>query len=76
MKDKDTDSKKIQPANKEQLLSPFEDMDQWMDDFFHPGWMHSYRHRWPNWGDVGSVFKRRIPKVDVIDRENEIVIHA
>ena len=75
-KKKDTDSKKIQPLEKEQVLSPFEDMDHWMDDFFHPGWMHPYRQRWPNWGDFGEVFKGRVPKVDVIDRENEIIIHA
>ena len=76
-KEKNTASKEIQPSDKGRVLSPFEEMDHWFDDaFFHPGWMHPYRHRWPNWGDFGSAFKGRIPKVDVIDRESEIVIHA
>ena len=75
-KEKETENKEIQPSDKERALSPFEEMDHWFDDFFHPGWMHPYRHRWPNWGDFEPSFKGRMPKVDVIDRESEIVIHA
>ena len=75
--EKNTESKEIQPSNKERLLSPFEEMEHWFDDdFFHPGWMNPYRHRWPTWGDLGPSFKGRTPKVDVIDRESEIVIHT
>ena len=75
-KKKDKESKQIQPSDKERVLSPFGEMDHWFDDFLQPGWMHPYRHRWPNWGDFGPAFKGRMPKVDVIDRESEIVIHA
>ena len=74
--EKDTDRKKMQPSDKERELSPFGEMDQWLYDFFHRGWNHPYRHRWPTWGDLEGSFKGRIPKVDVIDRECEIVIHA
>ncbi len=75
-KEKETESKEIQPSDKERVLSPFGEMDHWFDDFFQPSWMHPYRHRWPDWGDYGPAFKGRMPKVDVIDRESEIVIHA
>lgn len=52
-KEKDTESKGIKPSDEEHLLSHFEEMDHCFGDFFHPGWMHPYRHRWPNWGDFG-----------------------
>ena len=42
--EKDTESKGINPSDEERLLSSFEEIDHWFGDFFHPGWMHPYRH--------------------------------
>ena len=76
--EENTESKEIQSSDKDRVPSPFGEMDHWFDDFFHPGWMHPCRQQWPNWRDrdIESPIKGRIPKVDVIDRDKEIVIHA
>jgi len=52
-------------------LSPFEEMDRWMDamtgGFFRP-----MRWEWPAWTETGLP----APKVDVVDRDNEILVRA
>jgi HSP20 family protein len=52
------------------LLSPFEEMDRLFEGFFPRGWMRPMRWEWPSWAEI----ERRFPKVDVIDRDNEIVV--
>lgn len=58
----------VRPAR---ALSPFEGMDRmfdrWFENFFQPGGLRPYRMDWP---------ETRIPKVDVIDRDDEVVMRA
>ncbi len=54
------------------LLSPFEEMDRLFEGFFPRGWMRPMRWEWPSLAEI----ERRFPKVDVIDRDNEIVVKA
>lgn len=53
-------------------LSPFEEMDRLLEGFFPRGWLRPMRWEWPSWAEI----ERRFPKVDVIDRDNEIVVKA
>lgn len=53
-------------------LSPFEEMDRLFEGFVPRGWMRPMRWEWPSWAEI----ERRFPKVDVIDRDNEIVVKA
>lgn len=57
-------------------VSPIEEMDRWFEGFFPRGWMRPFRVDWPSWGDVAVPFEGRIPKVDVIDRDDEVVVRA
>ncbi|MEW6133475.1 MAG: Hsp20/alpha crystallin family protein [Pseudomonadota bacterium] len=54
------------------LLSPFEEMDRLFEGFFPRGWLRPMRWEWPSLAEI----ERRFPKVDVIDRDNEIVVKA
>lgn len=56
------------------LLSPFERMERMFGEIAPRGWLRD----WPSWFDfeVESPFEGRVPKVDVIDRDNEIVLRA
>jgi HSP20 family protein len=69
--------KKATPAH---YLSPFEEMERRMeslfDEFFGPRWMR--RHRWgsPWWTEMTQPFEGRMPSVDVVDREDEILVRA
>lgn len=55
-------------------LSPFDEFDQWFEDFVPRGWMQPFFRR--GWPDMEAAFGAKMPKVDVIDREGELVIRA
>lgn len=65
----------IQKAAPARVLSPFEEMDRMFDQFLRRGWMRPWRFEWPSFPEV-SLPEIKVPKVDVIDRENEVVVKA
>lgn len=61
-------------------LSPFEEMEHWMERFFSSGWpdydpWSLFRRPWPSLLREGAL-GMRLPKVDVIDRDEEVVVKA
>lgn len=56
-------------------LSPFEEMDRMFDQYFRRGWMRPWRMEWPGYPDL-AVPEMKVPKVDVVDRENEVAVKA
>jgi HSP20 family protein len=74
---------KITPVKKEaerlhpkRLLTPFEDMEHWAEDFFPRGWLRQHRWDWPVSTGFSTMLEERMPKVDIIDRDNEVFIKA
>ena len=58
-------------------LSPFEEMDRAFDTLFHRGWMRPFHEMFPEWPVFGHrEFELQMPRVDVIDREKEILVRA
>ena len=64
---------KAQPAR---ALSPFEEMDRLFESFFPRSWLHPLH--WPRtgWGELAEPFEGKMPRVDVVDRDNEILVKA
>ncbi len=56
-------------------LNPFEQMERMFDAFFPRGWMRPMRWDWPR-AELGAPFAGETPRVDVIDREDEILVRA
>ena len=54
------------------MVSPFESMDRMFDDFFGRGWLRPFRRDWLAFPELDIS----IPKVDVIDRDEEVVVRA
>ena len=52
----------------------FDEFEQWFEDFFQRGWMQPFFRR--GWPEFESAFGGKLPKVDVIDRDDEIVVRA
>ncbi len=69
-KQETTKGQEVQKVSPARALSPFEEMDRMFDNFFRRGWMRPWRFEWPGFPEM------RMPKVDVIDRDNEIVVRA
>lgn len=65
---------KMQKAKSGHVLSPFEEMDRLFDAYFSRGWLQPFQ--WPGLPKMPAPFEGRIPSVDVIDREEEIVVKA
>jgi HSP20 family protein len=65
--------KKAEPA---QALNPFEEIDRFFDNYFSRRWMHPLRWARPSWGDLPMPFEGKMPHVDVVDREDEIIVKA
>lgn len=55
--------------------TPWDEMDRWFDDLASRGWLRS-RFDWPAWAESRAGEGMRAPKVDVIDRDNELVLTA
>jgi HSP20 family protein len=69
-------SKKSMVSTPPQSLSSFEDMERWFDEFLPSHFMHPFNHNWPAWPNLDIQTKGRFPKVDVIDKDTEILIRA
>jgi HSP20 family protein len=73
---KPEETKKPVPAH---ALSPFEEMEHMMERMFEGmfprGWMRPFRWDRPLLGEFPSV-QAWMPKVDLIDREDELVLRA
>lgn len=73
--------KEIQKAAPARALGPFEDMERMMERMFEGslfprGWMLPFRWERPLWREVAAPFEGRVPSVDVVDREDEVVVRA
>ena len=80
-----TESKKEPaPAEKRQELQKataggwwgsYDEMDRLFDNFMRRGWMRPWRFEWPSFPEL-TTLEGRMPKVDVVERDNEIVVRA
>ncbi len=62
--------KKVETAH---VLSPFEEMERMYNDYFARGWSHP---DWPPFSRVAQPFEGKSPSVDVIDRDDVIIVKA
>ena len=57
-------------------LTPFEEMSHFFENISHRNWMRPLHMDWPDWRHMHSPFAGKLPHVDVIERDDEIVLHA
>lgn len=55
-------------------MSPFEEMDRFFETMMPRGWMRPFRWEWPHMPELAAFDK--MPRVDVIDRDNEVLVRA
>jgi len=64
---------KVEPAH---ALSPFEEMERFFEGALPRGWMRRMGWGFPEWAETHLPFEGRMPKVDVIERDDAIVVRA
>lgn len=71
IREKHIPEKTVEPSHP---LTPFEDFERWFDDAFPTAWRH--RRGWPSWGELTRPAERLAPRVDVVERDDEILVRA
>ena len=70
--------REVQRITPSRAVTPFEEMDRMFDrmfeSFFPRGWMQPLRWERPAWRE--ALAEARVPRVDVIDREDDILVRA
>jgi HSP20 family protein len=51
-------------------------MDRLFENYFTRGWLHPFRWARPSWGELDMPFEGKMPNVDVVDRDDEIIVKA
>lgn len=63
-------------ARRRGMFAPFEDIDRMFEDFFRRGWLSPFRMELPTRAEAARPFEGRTPRVDLIDRDEDIVLRA
>ena len=66
----------VQRAAPARALGPVEDLERRFDNFFRRSFMRPSQWDWPSWSELTAPLEEKLPRVDVIDREEEIVVRA
>ena len=57
-------------------LRPFEEMERWFESMFPRGGMTPLRAEWAPFARASTLFSHRMPAVDMIDRDDQVVVRA
>jgi HSP20 family protein len=57
-------------------MSPWDEMEHWFDRVGRRGWFHPGLWEWPSHLESVTPFRGGMPKVDVVDRDAEVVVRA
>lgn len=68
--------KGIQTLRPAHIPTPFEEADRWFESLFPRGWLRPLRAEWPAWSEMAAPVQARMPNVDVIDRDDEVIVRA
>ena len=71
-----TKTRDIVEATPRRELSLFDDMDRMFDSFLTRGWLRPFREMWPEWARFEEGAELRTPRVDVINRDEEVLVRA
>jgi HSP20 family protein len=67
------DTRKTTPVR---ALSPFEEMERLFGSMFPRARMRPLEWEWPSWGEMTSLVEAKLPKLDIIERDDEVLVRA
>ena len=66
----------VHRAPPSRILSPFEEMERMFETLMPRGWLRPARWEWPEWSELAAPFEGRVPKVNVVERDEDILVKA
>lgn len=67
------ETRKHQPVR---ALTPFEEMERMFGSMLPRARLRPSDWEWPSWGEMTSMVEARTPRLDIIERDNEVVVRA
>jgi HSP20 family protein len=64
----------VKKAAPSRLTSSIDELERLFDEYFPRGWLR--RWEWPPFPEFARRMELRVPKIDVIDRNDEVVVKA
>lgn len=69
-------NKDVSRGEPKHLLSPFDNIEKLFEDFFPRSMLRQFKSEWPSTSTLAAPFEGGMPKVDIIDRDDEIFVRA
>jgi len=57
-------------------LSPFDEMERIFEHLMPRGWLRPLSWDRPLWSELGGRFEMKAPRIDVLDRDEDVVVRA
>lgn len=73
---KEKKGKEMEAKNPSKAMTPWEEMDRFFDSVMSRGWAWPFHMDMPAWNDLMKPFAGKAPRVDVVNRENEVLVRA
>jgi HSP20 family protein len=70
------ETKTLRTSETPRTMTPWDEMERWFEEFGRRGWLHPFTWEWPRAMEAMAPFEGRMPRVDLIDREDEIIVRA
>lgn len=57
-------------------LSPFDEIERVFEHLMPRGWLRPLAWDRPLWSELGGRFEMKVPRIDVLDRDEDVVVRA
>lgn len=74
--EKKQSKQEIQKVESTRAVNPFEEMERMFDNYLSHGWLRPFHMEWPTFPKMTGPFEGKTPSVDVINRDNEVIVKA
>lgn len=58
------------------VLSPLDEIERVFENLMPRGWLRPFAWDRPLWSELGGRFEMKAPRIDVLDRDEEVVVRA
>jgi len=72
----EAESKDVKKATPVRVLNPFEEMERMFGGLFPQARIRPLDWQWPSWGEMTSLVEAKMPKLDIIERDDEVLVRA
>jgi len=68
--------KEVRKATPSHVLSPWEEMERMFGGLFPRARLRPRDLEWPSWAEMSAMVEAKTPKLDIVERDNEVVVRA